>query len=92
MLEGMWLELAFLVDFDFVSRKAGFRSGKRRRRQSWGLGLGGRLFGGHDALVVAVGCLRLTGSVLVLIGLAPVRWMGRRVYREVARRRACTYG
>jgi predicted DCC family thiol-disulfide oxidoreductase YuxK len=52
---------------------------------------GGRVFGGYDGIVEALRGLPALGWVAALMRLAPVRWVGRKVYRRVAARRKCSY-
>ncbi len=55
------------------------------------LSMNGQLYGGYDAVVEALGALPLTFWLAPLMRLAPIRWLGRKVYRSIARNRKCTY-
>jgi predicted DCC family thiol-disulfide oxidoreductase YuxK len=52
---------------------------------------GGRVYGGYDGIVEALRGLPWLGPVAALMRLAPVRWIGRKVYRRVAAGRRCGY-
>jgi predicted DCC family thiol-disulfide oxidoreductase YuxK len=51
----------------------------------------GAIFGGYDGIVRLTHALPPTVFIAPLLGLRPVRAVGRRLYRRVAARRKCTY-
>ena len=53
--------------------------------------LEGRVYGGYDGIVEALRGLPWLGWAAALMGLAPARWAGRKIYRRVAAQRKCRY-
>ena len=51
----------------------------------------GEVYGGFDAVREVLRALPASSFWAPLLGLPPIRWIGRRVYRAVASRRKCTY-
>jgi predicted DCC family thiol-disulfide oxidoreductase YuxK len=71
---------AAMAPFPMVDRQAGLR-------QMFVLDPVGRLAGGYDGFVSLVPALRLLRPLRHVLGWRPVRAVGRRVYRWVARNR-----
>ncbi len=71
-------------------RETGIRAEEAERELK--LAVGGEVYGGYDAIVEIVRTLPGGGLAGMVMGLGPMRRLGRKMYRAVAARRRCGQG